>query len=176
MTDLSDLVDSLKREVAVPGTFAATYPSTQDEDLIGLLADAFAAAQLEGFFGTQTVDFDAETITPDLSSGGRALVLLYAAERMLMNRILSMRTRTLYEAGPTKYETENAATVLTAVLKSLMDRKQALLLNVTSVLRARTPIIMGDQYSDRVTGAEGVLIGLDDSRLRLSFFPYELGG
>lgn len=176
MTDLSDLVDSLKREVAVPGTFATTYPGTTDADLVGSLMDAFGGAQLEGFFGAQTLDLDAETVAPDLSAGGRALVVIYAAERILMARILSMRTRTLYEAGPTKYETENAATVLTTVLKSLMDRKKNLLVNLADGLRSRTPIYMADAYSDRVTYDPGVYSGITRPFSRLSFFDYELIG
>lgn len=176
MTDLFDLVASLKREVAVPGTFAATYPGTADSDLVGSLMDAFSGVQLEGYLGALVLDLDAETVVPDLSSGARALVVLYAAERILVARILAMRTRTLYEAGPTKYETENAATVLTGVLKMLTDRKKALLATVAEALRARTPIYMGDVYSDRLSGVEFQYIGLTYPDTRLRFFDYELLG
>jgi hypothetical protein len=47
MTDLADLVESLKREVAIPGTFATVFPTTTDDDPTGALADGVAETQLD---------------------------------------------------------------------------------------------------------------------------------
>src|SRR6188768_4291294 len=114
-TDLNDLIPSLKREVAVPGTFPTVYPNTTDADLVGSLMDAFGRAQIDGFFLEQTLDVDQETVDPDLSSGGQQVVVLYAAESILRSQIMSLKQRVLYEAGPVKYETENSASVLAAI-------------------------------------------------------------
>jgi hypothetical protein len=47
MTDFGDLVESLKREVAIPGTCATVFPTTTDDDLADvLLADLRKAVVL----------------------------------------------------------------------------------------------------------------------------------
>lgn len=172
MTDIADLVPALKREIAVPGTFATTYPNTTDADLVGTLMDGFAQAQLSGFFGTQVLDVDAETVTPDLSPAGQSLVVIFAAERIVTSQILTMRTRVLYESAGSKYEVENAASVLTAILKALADRKAAILANILGLQRASTSVVVTDRYSDVMTGQEGVYIGVGVS----AFYGYELVG
>jgi len=180
MSNLADLVEPLKRAVAVPGQFATSFPVTQDEDLLGSLADAFAAAQLDGFFGAQSVNLNTFVVTPDLSQAGGALVLVYSAERILQAKILSMRTKVHYEAGPAKYEVENAATVLTQVLRDMRDRKNAILSQAMGLARAGTSILMQDQYTDRVTYMPGDYIGLSNPLaipyLRGYFYQYELAG
>lgn len=168
MTDLTELVDSLKREVAVPGTFATVYKSTTDDDLVGSLMDAFAAAQLDGFFLNQTLDLFTFQVTPDLSPAGRAAVLIYAAERILTMQVMGLRQRSLYEAGSVKYETENSAQVLTQILKSLAERKKLVLGQADSARRTGT-FAMQDMFADRLTGTEGAYIGGG-----AAFFAYEL--
>jgi hypothetical protein len=76
--DLTDLVPSLKRALAAPGEFDATFPDSTDTDLAGTLADAVAECQLDGFFGNLTLDLTDTTTTPDLTSPQQALVILYA--------------------------------------------------------------------------------------------------
>lgn len=168
-TDLTDLVDPLKRTVAVPGTFAAVYKTTSDSDLIGSLMDAFAQAQLDGFFGSQTLDIDAETITPDLSAAGRAVVVSYAAEAIVTAQLMSLKTRVAYEAGPVKYATEQSASVLAQILKALQARRTGLQESMLAYQRVGT-FSMQDMYADRVSGVEDVFIGSP------TFYPYELAG
>lgn len=170
MSDLNDYVASLKLEVAVPGTFAANFPTTSDDDLVAMLSNAFAQGQLDGFFLTQELDVDTSVVTPDLSAAGRALVVLYAAENILRLKIMEMRQRTSYEAGPVKYETENAATVMVQILKDLQARRARILLQAASARRASGGFSMVDAYSDRLTGEPGVWVGASD------FFAYELTG
>jgi hypothetical protein len=170
MTALSDLVPSLKREVAVPGTFSEFYPDTTDTDLVGSLMDAFAAAQLEGFFVGQALDLDTQEISPDLSPAGTAVVGIYAAERILTAQIMNMRQRTLYEAGPVKYEIENSANVLAQILKQLAERKRQMLAMALEALRPGYGggFAMGDLYVDR-----GFAPGVIHDNW---FYPYELMG
>ena len=168
-TDLNDLTAPLKREVAVPGTFATVYPNTSDGDLVGSLMDAFGRAQIDGFFLTQTLDVDLETVDPDLSPAGQQVVVLYAAESILRSQIMSLKQRVLYEAGPVKYETENSASVLSAILKDLTARRMAML-NQAALVRRGVTFGMQDMYADRVSGVEDVYIGSP------VFYGYELTG
>lgn len=169
-TELADLVEPLKREVAVPGTFSTVYPNTEDSDLVGSLEDGFGKAQIDGFFLTQQLDLTTHTIDPDLSTAGRSVVTLYAAASILVMQIMSLRQRSLYEAGPVKYEIENSANVLTEILKQLNARKQALLASAQRQARAAGgALLMQDMYADRATGTEGLYVGT-------FFHPYELVG
>lgn len=125
MSDLSEFVESLKREVAVPGTFAANFPTTTDDDLTGQLADAFAEAQLDGFFSTYDMDQNA-VVTPDLSNAGQALVVIYAGIRFITTRMANLKSHTRYEASGAVFEQDNAASVLVQILKDLKDKKTRL--------------------------------------------------
>lgn len=133
---MSALVPALKRELAVPGTFADVFPDTSDKDLIGALADGFAEAQLFGFFrslsltavDTPTPGSD-WTIDPELSSAGGALVVIYASIRSIRSQLRSLKTSQRYKAGPVEFETAQAASVLTAELQFLKDRLKDILKN-----------------------------------------------
>lgn len=131
MTDLADLVDSLKRAVAPPGEFAALYASATDDDVVGQLMDGFAEAQLDGWFtaawgGQKSLDVDLGTVTPDLAQPQQALVVIYSSYRMIYTRLLNLKTRTKYAARGAEYETEQAASILTGLLKQFADRKELL--------------------------------------------------
>lgn len=127
MSDLGDWVESLKRAVAPLGQFKTVYASATDDDVAAALADGFAEAQLDGFFtasyGAQfDLDVNAGTITPDLTQAQGALVVIYAAVRLIQARLLNLQSRVRYQAGPVDYETEQAASILTTLLKQFNDR------------------------------------------------------
>lgn len=131
MTDLADIVDSLKRAVAPPGEFVALFPSATDDDLIGTLSDGFAEAQLDGFFTAQydgafALDVDAGTVSPDLTHAQAALVIIYAASRVITTRLLNLKTHTRYEARGAVYENDQASGLLVQLLKDFQARKLAL--------------------------------------------------
>lgn len=127
MSDLADLVEPLKRAVAVPGTFTDVFPSTSDEDLAALLADAFAEARLDGFLSGFTLDLNLNTTTPDLQSSHTALLVIYGAYRILINEVRNRNTRFAAKAGPTEYETEQTASMLNEVLRQLGAKKKDIL-------------------------------------------------
>jgi hypothetical protein len=132
MSDLNDLVPALKRSMAVPGGFDAVFPSVTDEDLVGLALDSIAEAQLDGFLLDYAVDGLAETVTPDLSAGeavnaAGALVLIYAAYRVVLNELRNLRNREMYQAGSAKAETERTASMLNEILRQLNERKKGIL-------------------------------------------------
>lgn len=149
MTDLDQLVPVLKLEVATPGEFAASYPQTSDDDLVLLMSNGFAQAQLEGFFQTYVLNADTAAVTPDLPPAGQALVVLYAADRLMTLRLLGLRQRVLYEAGPVKYEVENSAGLLTEMLRQLRDRKLQVIAAATGVGRAASSVYTRDAYWER---------------------------
>lgn len=128
MSDVSDLVDSLKRATAPLGDFATVFGSATDEDVTGALMDGFAEAQLDGWFtpamgNAIALDIDNETLTPDITPSQGALIVLYAAYRMAQARLLSIKTRTKYVASGASFETEIAASVLTTALNLMAQRK-----------------------------------------------------
>lgn len=122
--DLEELVASLKRTVAAPGEYDTLFPSSTDDELSALLADAVAECQLDGFMSTVSLDLVTATTTPDLSTGEQALVVLYAAARVLTARISNLKNHTRYKAGAAEAETEQSASVLVELLRQTNARKR----------------------------------------------------
>lgn len=175
MSELSALIPGLKRQVAVPGEFDDAFPNTEDTDLLGSLGDAFGQAQLDGFFGTMVWDADANTVTPDLSPGGGAIVGLYAAENILLARFRNTFTNTRYKAGNVEYEVNLSANVLTAQIKNLHDRRKALMEQALRLERASAPAVyITDAYITRSFGFLPWFGGVDMSGF--GFWAYELSG
>lgn len=125
--ELADLTNSLKRALAAPGEFDTFFPDATDTDLTGMLADAIAEAQLDGFLGNSSLNLLAETVAPDLTNAQQALVILYARARVLQSRIANLKNRTRYKAGAAEAETEQSASVLVELLRETKERKRELL-------------------------------------------------
>lgn len=125
--DLFDLTGALQRAVAPPGEFKTLFPNSTDDALAGTLADGIAEAQLDGFLSTVNLDVDSNATDLDLTPAQQALVVLYARARIVTARLANLKSRTRYKAGPVEAETEQAASVLVAILKDTSDRKKALL-------------------------------------------------
>jgi len=162
MTAMSDLVGAYKREAAVPGAFSDAYPTVTDTEIRGALCDAFAAAQLDGFFGSLELDVDGQETTPDLSVAGAALVVIYAGERLVRQQIRGLASQARYKAGPVEMETSVAASVLAEDLKQLRLRRAELLANAQRNRGTSTFVLEG--YVSR--GSAHNLYG--------GFFAYEL--
>lgn len=159
MTELNELVESYKREVAPPGGFAAAFPNATDADIIGALADGFSQAQLEGFFSTSVLDLDDNSVTPDLSNAGRSLVVIYAGMRSVRSQLLSVKTSVRYKAGPTEYEVQtSSASLLTEMMRDLRARRDALLELARVAARGQTTYVY-DNYMARVAGDAGFYSG-----------------
>lgn len=128
--DLTDYVDSLRREVSPPG--ADAFASVPDTVFAGYLADAFWEVRLDGFVEPFVADADG-IVTPTSSAGpdiGRediALVILYAGIKIIRNRLLSTNTRLSARAGSVEFTTENSANLLVEMLKELTNVKNRLL-------------------------------------------------
>lgn len=159
MTSLADLVEPLKRYVAVPGTFDDVFPSTTDDDLIGSLLDGFAEAQFDGFFiKPEFTATDDGEVSPDLSRGQQALIAIYASTRIVTTQLMNQRSLERYEAKGLIAETQRSSQVLAALLKDLQARKTAILerqqkYGSLTGAGALAGFTMADQYFARAMGA-----------------------
>jgi hypothetical protein len=127
MSNLALLVGSLKREVAVPGTFDTLFPDTADTDLAGTLLDAFWTARIDGWFPLVDVDSSGLT-TPDMSRDAQQLVVLYAAYTVIRTQLGNLASRRTYKVGNIEVTTEHAATVLKQQLDGARKRIEDILL------------------------------------------------
>jgi hypothetical protein len=148
------MVESLKRILAVPGdaNFVATFPNTSDDDLTGVLGDAFSEAQLDGFFGTQSYDPDTGYVTVGLSNPGMALVVLYASIRVIRTQLRNLQTSVKYKAGPVEYDVQQSANVLSGELKAFEDRQKQLIAVALRIARATQAVSVTDSYLIRAFG------------------------
>lgn len=127
MSDLNDLVEPLKRELAVPGEFDTRFPNTGDGDLADSLADAFAEAQLYGYFADNALDLDTYLVDPDISMAGGYLVVTYAGMRIIRAQLRALTLSEKYAAGSASYEVTRSATVLKEELLYLQKRAEDLI-------------------------------------------------
>lgn len=149
MIQLDGLIESYKREVAPPGQFDEVFPGVTEDDVLGALADGFAEAQLEGFFSNYTLDPDAFTVDPLLTSAGGALVVIYAGMRTVRN-ILRSNVSTRYKAGSVEYETSQSASTMVELLKDMRQRRQEL---INLGRRGGSATYVLDGYFSRMTVA-----------------------
>lgn len=161
-TDLAELVEPLKRGIAVPGEFDTWFPNTADDDLTATLCDSFAECQLDGYFGELVLDLNTNLVTDDLSMAGRALVVIYASIRIIQSQIRQLTTTEKYKAGPVEYELGRSAGVLKAELEAMQARKLQLL---AMARRSGRVTYVNDSYFARAF-ANWADIG--------SFYAYEL--
>lgn len=127
MTALSapEYIEQFKRTVAPLGRFEELNPEVLDSGIAGAIADAFGEAQISGFFPSHTISPTYE-VTPDLEPRELALVMTYAGARYLRSQLAHVETRAAYEAGPTKYEIERAASLLKALLDDARAKLKSL--------------------------------------------------
>lgn len=151
--DLSNYVETLKREVTPPGS--TLFADVGEDTWIGYLADAFWEARLDGFLSSWEASEDG-IVTPsevggdDMPRDSVALVVLYAGIKVLRNRILNINTGFRAKAGPVEYETQNSATVLAEMLKQLQGVKDRLLKARDDALNVNgTTTLLVDGYSVR---------------------------
>jgi hypothetical protein len=178
--DLAGLVDSLKREVSAPGE--DVFPDGTDDNYIGSLTDAFWEVRLYGLLSGWEENaaarggpsnFSEGIITPigvnstydspsgyspaDLSRELQQLVVLWAAWKIVLTRMSSVRSVFRAKAGAVEFETQQAATVLKTVLDALKDRIEFLLRSL-STYGSTTAVMQFDAVLERsyATALHGV--------------------
>lgn len=145
MSDLADLVEPLKRELAVPGDFDTIFPNTDDQGLLDSLADGFAEAQLDGYFADYVVDLDTYLTTPNYVAAGGALIILYTGMRVIRAQLRAMNLTEKYAAGPVSYEIQRSSTLLREELKYLISRRD----DLVALAKRATGTIVYDSYFTR---------------------------
>lgn len=150
-TNLSTLVPSLKRTLAVPGTFDTYFPETSNTDLKATLQDAFAECQMDGLLTNIGIDNTGE-VDSELSPAQQSMVVLYANARVLTSEIRNRKTHVRYESGTTVFEQDQSAQAMVEQLKVLQDSKVQIRKN--SVTMAGNLTYMVDAYVCRTFGFE----------------------
>lgn len=166
--DLSDYVDTLRREVTPPGS--TTFAAVSDDVFAHYLADAFWEVKLDGFAEPYVCDADgvivpasdpqaAEialgfTLSPyvdgvDMPRDQIALVCLYAGIKIIRNRLLESATRTRAKAGPVEFEQDYSANLMIEMLKELQEVRRRLLFLKTM----NQDVALVDGFSARSTSA-----------------------
>jgi hypothetical protein len=128
--DLSDLVESLQREVNAPGI--DQLPDATTAQYTGNLSDSFWQAKLEGLI-TGYTESDG-IVTPedtvngvDLPREQQQLIVFMAGMRIITNQLRDMKTTFRAKAGPVEYETQQSANLLVEILKNLRSQKASIL-------------------------------------------------
>lgn len=126
VTDLSEYVESLRREVEPLGS--NVFVAVTNTEWTSYLSDAFWEAKLDGFFVPWACDPDGIiTGSTPFPRQGAQLCVIYAGVRVLRNKVLNTSTRFRARAGEVEYEQESGATMLTEMLKQLKAQKEMLL-------------------------------------------------
>lgn len=163
MSDLANLIEPLKRELAVPGDFETVFPNTGDDGLLDSLADGFAEAQLDGYFGDYTLDLETYLTTPDTSAAGGALIVLYSGMRIIRAQMRALNVSEKYQAGSTAYEISRSSMLLREELQYLIKRRDDL---VSQSTRSQSSTVVYDSYFTRSAVDWSTVGGL---------YPAELG-
>lgn len=134
--DLSELVESLQREVNAPGF--DQLPNATTADYVGNLEDGFWEAVLDGVITGYTSSDGIVTPTSgdtELSRELQQLVVFYAGYRIVRNQLRDLKTVFRTKAGPVEYETQQAASVLKAILDEMAGKKAVLLSRLSDMGR-----------------------------------------
>lgn len=158
MTDLADSVPSLKNVLARPGTFGTLFPETTDDDLVLVLQDGLAEAHLEGLLLANTDDGNG-LVTPDLTSGERALVLLFAGLRLIRSELMNRPLSRKYVAGPASTEETQATNVLRDIMRAMQAQKDQVVKAMSTTLGGGGEIFaMADAYVTRIIGENNAYV------------------
>lgn len=127
--NLSDLVDSLQREVSPPGS--NLYPAMDESQWIGHLSDAFWEARLSGVLAGYTeengVVIPQHPGAPDLPRELQQLIVLFAGFRIALTAFQNVNSSYRAKAGPVEYEVQKSAQTLRGLLDALRSRMDVVL-------------------------------------------------
>lgn len=171
--NLANLVEPLQIEIQAPGGEA--YSNATEDDYIGTLINSFWEIRLYGFLGGFEEDaasrggppeFTIGIVTPlhadpdyddpfgyntdqDLSRDLQQLIVLWAAWKIALNNMATVNSVFRAKAGPVEYETQQAASVLTAVLDQLKARITYLIGNLPSAYGSSGGAVVLDAVIER---------------------------
>lgn len=156
--ELADYVDTLRREITPPGS--SLFTDVDDDVFSDYLVDAFWEARLDGFFQGYDVTLDGAVTPlgsmPDFPREGIAVLTLYAAIKILRNRILSSQSRFKAVAGPVEFETQNSPSLYTEMLRQLQGMKSRLI-EMSPSGSAVSYVALVDGFAARSVGPDAYL-------------------
>lgn len=134
--DISDLIPNLEAILTVPGT-TSPYAAATDDEWIRKLENGFWQAVLEGTIEGFDIDEDG-IISPEegdatIAREYQQIVVIYAALNIVNAQLLQLKTTFRAQAGPVEYETQQAASVLVALLNDLQNQKNILLNRLSDI-------------------------------------------
>jgi hypothetical protein len=127
--DLSDLVESLRREVEIPGA-SDNLTALTDSQLTGYLSDSFWEATLDGVVSGYTESdgiVSPVSGTTEFSRELQQLVVFYAGFRIVRNQKRDIKTLFRVKAGVTEYEVQQSAQLLKALMDDLTRKRNIVL-------------------------------------------------
>ena len=136
--DITELIPNLESAITIPGT-TSPYAAATDEEWTLKLVNGFWQAVLEGVIEGYQVDEDGliSPISGDdndtFSREYQQIVVIYAAMNTINARLLNLPTNSRAQAGPVEYETNQAASVLTALLGELQNQKNIILQRISDL-------------------------------------------
>lgn len=153
--DLSDLIDPLKREVSAPGI--DQLPDATDAEYLGNLQDGFWEATLDGaivgYTESDAIVTPTDTGGDDLSRQLQQLVVFYAGYRIVRNQLRNINTLFRAKSGANEYETQQAASLLKAILDDMTKKRDAILESL--VANGVTSAYYLDAFQDRDSSQRG---------------------
>lgn len=160
--DLGDVIESLKREINIPG--GDNFTAATDDMYLGYLQDAFWEARLDGITVLAQWDELDGNITPvvvggaDITRDLLQLLVLIGGMRILRNDLLFELSQNFRaKAGPVEFETTGGTSVLVAVLKDLQAQRNILLTRLSDL--GAIPTYYFDALIERETS---LAFGLSD--------------
>lgn len=142
--DLGDFIASLQAEVSPPGT--NDFPTATDDEWLAQLQNAFWSARLDGLLARWTCDENGiitplVVTEPDIGRDMIQLVVLYGSFAVLRNALRGLRTMFSATAGPVKFEYQQSANLLVALMKDLITRRDIILARLSDLGSANSYVI-----------------------------------
>lgn len=143
--DLTDLVETLKRAVNVPG--GDTFDGVADSVYVGYLSDAFWELRMLDML-TEYTESDGLVAplvgTTEIPREMQQLIVLYAAIGIVTNELKAIETLFRAKAGPVEFETQKNGALLRDILAELQRRRGVVELALSNLGR------VSDYYIDSV--------------------------
>lgn len=142
--DLSDLVELVEAQVNYPGS--DFYPDATEDDWVLRLRNAFWQAVLAGLIvGYSESDGVVQPTTGDtpLPQELQQIIICFVEFQALRSKLLELKTAFRVQAGPTKYEVEQSAQVLKALLDDNVRRTNIWLERLSDLGYANSYVIDG---------------------------------
>jgi hypothetical protein len=171
--DLATLIEPLQIEIQIPGGDA--YASATEDDYLGYLINSFWEIRLYGLLAGFEEDVAARggppefavgiitplgvdpfyddptgySVTEDLPRDLQQLIILWSAWKIALTNMASLNSVFRAKAGPVEYETQQAASVLTAVLDQLKSRILFLIDHLPSQYGGQQNVVVFDAVIQR---------------------------